>query len=144
MPGRFRLDLRKQSMVKHCSRLLREVVSAPGLSLVEAIGQCPHYKSGHLLMTSYQILMECFHLDLFSPSTKRSDSCIGLFASNKTFLYKGGVYVARLGQDSNFLRTQTLWRVLLTMGELALWESAVRVLPHCYSKSKAENIFLRL
>lgn len=68
--------------------------------------------------------MKCFNLDLFSPSTKRSDSCVGLFVS-KTFLLKGGMCVVRVAQDFSFLRAQALWRVLLTTEELVLWESAV-------------------
>lgn len=75
-------------------------------------------------MKSYQILIKCFSLDLYSPSTKRSDSYIDLSVS-KTFLLKGRMCVGRVGLDCSFLRAQALWRVLLTTGELVLWESAV-------------------
>lgn len=51
--------------------------------------------------------MKCFNLDLFSPPTKSSDSCVVLLVS-KTFLPKGGMCVVRVDQDSSFLRVQAL------------------------------------
>lgn len=94
-------------------------------------------------MKSFQILMECFSLDLFSPSTKRSDSCIGLFVS-MTFLLKGGECGQSWSRFQLYKNTGFVKSFINHRGIGFVAVSSVRGLPCCYSKSKDENVFMAL